>query len=477
MKSKKLENNYYEKLISLNKVFSEISNVSKKMNQPAFVIGGYVRDLLINRSSNDIDIVTLGSGINLAQELGKKIKSNKVSIFKNFGTAMIKKEDCELQFVGARKESYNKDSRNPIVENGTLEDDQKRRDFTINALAIGLNKNDKGVLIDPFDGISDLENKIIKTPLDPDITFSDDPLRMMRAIRFSAQLDFNIENSTFDGIIKNASRINIVAQERITEELNKIILSDHPSKGFKLLDKSGILEIVFPLFHKLKGVEFIDGNGHKDNFYHTLQVLENILPHSKNNLWLRWAAILHDIAKPQTKRYNPKHGWTFHGHEDKGARMVPKIFKDLKLPLDEKMRYVQKLVMLHLRPIALTNERITDSALRRLLFDAGNDIEDLLKLCKSDITSKNKDKVARYLKRFEIVGEKLKEVEQRDRIKNWQPPINGKEIMTTYNLKPCKEIGLLKEAIKNAILDGEIENNYDEAKVFMEKTALKMGIK
>ena len=477
MKSKKLENNYYEKLISLNKVFSEISNVSKKINQPAFVIGGYVRDLLLNRISNDIDIVTLGSGIDLAQELGKEIKSNKISIFKNFGTAMIKKEDYELQFVGARKESYSKDSRNPVVENGTLEDDQKRRDFTINALAIGLNKNDKGVLIDPFDGISDLENKIIKTPLDPDITFSDDPLRMMRAIRFSAQLDFNIEKSTFNGIIKNASRINIVAQERITEELNKIILSDYPSKGFKLLDKSGLLEIIFPLFHKLKGVEFIDGNGHKDNFYHTLQVLENILPYSKNNLWLRWAAILHDIAKPQTKRYNPKHGWTFHGHEDKGARMVPKIFKDLKLPLDEKMRYVQKLVMLHLRPIALTNERITDSALRRLLFDAGNDIEDLLKLCKSDITSKNKDKVARYLKRFEIVGEKLKEVEQRDRIKNWQPPINGKEIMTTYNLKPCKEIGLLKEAIKNAILDGEIENNYDEAKVFMEKTALKMGIK
>ena len=477
MKSKKLENNYYEKLISLNKVFSEISNISKKINQPAFVIGGYVRDLLLNRISNDIDIVTLGSGIDLAQELGKEIKSNKISIFKNFGTAMMKKEDYELQFVGARKESYSKDSRNPVVEKGTLEDDQKRRDFTINALAIGLNKNDKGVLIDPFDGISDLENKIIKTPLDPDVTFSDDPLRMMRAIRFSAQLDFNIENSTFNGIIKNASRINIVAQERITEELNKIILSDHPSKGFKLLDKSGLLEIIFPLFHKLKGVEFIDGNGHKDNFYHTLQVLENILPYSKNNLWLRWAAILHDIAKPQTKRYNPKHGWTFHGHEDKGARMVPKIFKDLKLPLDEKMRYVQKLVMLHLRPIALTNERITDSALRRLLFDAGNDIEDLLKLCKSDITSKNKDKVARYLKRFEIVGEKLKEVEQRDRIKNWQPPINGKEIMTTYNLKPCKEIGLLKEAIKNAILDGEIENNYDEAKVFMEKTALKMGIK
>ena len=477
MKSKKLENNYYDKLNSLNEVFLELTSVSMKMNQPVFVIGGYVRDLLLNRSSNDIDIVTLGSGIDLAQELGKKINSNKISIFKNFGTAMIKKEDYELQFVGARKESYSKDSRNPIVENGTLEDDQKRRDFTINTLAIGLNKNDKGVLIDPFDGISDLENKIIKTPLDPDITFSDDPLRMMRAIRFSAQLDFNIEESTFNGIIKNASRINIVAQERITEELNKIILSDYPSKGFKLLDKSGLLEIIFPLFHKLKGVEFIDGNGHKDNFYHTLQVLENILPNSKNNLWLRWAAILHDIAKPQTKRYNPKHGWTFHGHEDKGARMVPKIFKDLKLPLDEKMRYVQKLVKLHLRPIALTNEKITDSALRRLLFDAGNEIEDLLKLCKSDITSKNKDKVARYLKRFEKVGEKLKEVEQRDRIKNWQPPIDGKEIMVTYNLKPCKEIGLLKEAIKNAILDGEIENNYDEAKVFMEKTALKMGIK
>ena len=447
------------------------------MNQPTFVIGGFVRDLLLNRSSNDIDLVTLGSGIELAKEVGKELKSNKVSIFKNFGTAMIKKKDFELQFVGARKESYNKDSRNPVVENGTLEDDQKRRDFTINALAIGLNNSNKGIMIDPFDGVSDLENKIIKTPLNPDITFSDDPLRMMRAIRFSAQLDFEIEKSTFDGIVKNASRVKIVAQERITEELNKIILSEHPSKGFKLLDESGLLKIIFPEFNNLKGIEFIDGNGHKDNFYHTLQVLENILPHSENNLWLRWAALLHDIAKPPTKRYNKKHGWTFHGHEDKGARMVPQIFKKLKLPLDDKMRYVQKLVLLHLRPIALTNEKITDSALRRLLFDAGDDIDDLLKLCKSDITSKNKDKVSRYLKRFEKVGEKLKEVEERDLIKNWQPPIDGKEIMNTYNLEPCKEIGLLKEAIKNAILDGEIENNYEEARVFMDLIAKKMGIK
>ena len=477
MKSKKLENNYYDKLTYLNDVFFNISSVSNKLNQPTFVIGGYVRDLLIGRDSNDIDIVTLGSGIELAKEVGKDIKTNKVSIFKNFGTAMIKKDTYELQFVGARKESYNKNSRNPVVENGTLDDDQKRRDFTINALAVSLNKENKGVLIDPFNGISDLENKIIKTPLNPDFTFSDDPLRMMRAIRFSAQLNFEIEESTFNGIIKNAERIKIVAQERITEELNKIILSSYPSKGFKLLEKSGLLKIIFPEFYNLKGVEFIDGNGHKDNFYHTLQVLENILPHSKKNLWLRWAAILHDIAKPQTKRYSPKHGWTFHGHEDKGARMVPQLFKKLKLPLDDKMRYVQKLVLLHLRPIALTNEKITDSALRRLLFDAGDCLEDLLKLCKSDITSKNKEKVSRYLKRFEIVGEKLKEVEVRDRIKNWQPPIDGKEIMETYNLKPCKEIGILKEAIKNAILDGEIENNYDEAKKFMESTAVKMGIK
>jgi poly(A) polymerase len=477
VKSKKLENNYYKKLTSLNKVFSNISSVSNKMNQPTFVIGGYVRDLLLERDSDDIDIVTLGSGIELAKKVGEEVKAHKVSVFKNFGTAMIKKEDYELQFVGARKESYSKNSRNPIVENGTLDDDQKRRDFTINALAISLNEENKGILIDPFEGISDLANKIIKTPLNPDITFSDDPLRMMRAIRFSAQLNFEIEELTFKGIVKNASRINIVAQERITEELNKIILSSHPSKGFKLLDKSGLLKIIFPAFDTLKGVEFIDGNGHKDNFYHTLQVLENILPHSKNNLWLRWAAILHDIAKPQTKRYNPKSGWTFHGHEDKGARMVPQIFKKLKLPLDDKMRYVQKLVLLHLRPIALTNEKITDSALRRLLFDAGDNLEDLLKLCKSDITSKNQEKVSKYLKRFEKVGEKLKEVEQRDHIKNWQPPIDGKEIMETYNLKPCKEIGLLKEAIKNAILDGEIENNYEEAKVYMESTAIKMGIK
>tara|TARA_Y100000385_G_scaffold75445_1_gene76331 strand:+ start:2155 stop:3594 length:1440 start_codon:yes stop_codon:yes gene_type:complete len=471
-----LENNF-PTLQNFDSIFETISLVADELNQPTFVVGGFVRDIMLNRKSKDIDLVTLGSGIKLAKEIAKKLNNLPVKVFKNFGTAMIISNDLELQFVGARKESYRENSRNPIVEDGTMEDDQKRRDFTINALAVGLSHEFKGKFIDPFNGIADLEKQIIKTPLNPDITFSDDPLRMIRAIRFASQLNFNIEDQTFKSIVKNAERIKIVAQERITEELNKIIQSDHPSIGFKLLEKSSILRIIFPEFQLLKGVDFVDGKGHKDNFYHTLKVLENILPHSKNNLWLRWAALLHDIAKPKTKRFNSKQGWTFHGHEDKGAKMVPIIFKKLKLPLDDKMKYVQKLVFLHLRPISLTNEKITDSALRRLLFEAGDDLEDLMLLCQSDITSKNIEKKQKYLKRFEIVKEKLKDVEDRDHIKYWQPPIDGKEIMAHFNINPCKEVGKIKESIKNAILDGEIKNNKEEALSFMIKKGKLLGLK
>ena len=468
--------NSYIDLLNPPTIFKTISKIADQLNQPVFVIGGFVRDQILKRETKDIDIVTLGSGINLAKKISKELDSSPVKIFKNFGTAMILVDDIEIQFVGARKESYKSDSRNPIVENGTIEEDQNRRDFTVNALAISLNKNSFGEFIDPFNGLIDLKNKVLKTPLDPDITFSDDPLRMMRAIRFCSQLDFKIEDITLAAINKNIDRIKIVAQERITEEINKIILSNQPSVGFKLLEKTGLLKIIFPEFQLLKGVDIKDGKGHKDNFYHTLQVLDNILPYSKNNLWLRWSALLHDIAKPNTKRFNPKQGWTFHGHEDKGARMVPSIFKRLKLPLDNKMKYVQKLVLLHLRPISLTNDSITDSALRRLLFDAGEDLDDLMNLCKSDITSKNKEKKNKYLKRFETVKEKLVDLEDRDKIKNWQPPIDGKEIMSTFKLKPCKEVGLLKEFIKNAILDGEINNDYQEAKKFMLTKAKELGI-
>ena len=458
------------------RIFETISNVGNEIGQDAFVIGGYVRDQLLNRETKDIDIVAIGSGIDFAKKTAKKLKSSPIKVFKSFGTAMIIVDDIEVQFVGARKESYRSNSRNPKIETGTFEEDQKRRDFTINALAISLNSKDYGQLIDPFNGLNDLKNKILKTPLDPNLTFSDDPLRMMRAIRFSSQLDFKIEKETLNAISKNADRIKIVAQERITEELNKIILSKRPSSGFKLLEETGLLKIIFPEFQLLKGIENINGKSHKDNFYHTLKVLDNILPFSNGNLWLRWAALLHDIAKPNTKRFNSTQGWTFHGHEDKGARMVPSIFRKLKLPLDNKMKYVQKLVLLHLRPISLTNESITDSALRRLLFEAGDELEDLMTLCKSDITSKNKEKKIKYLNRFENVKEKLRDLEDRDKIKNWQPPIDGKEIMDTFNIKPCKEVGILKESIKNAILDGIIKNSYEDAKEYMLTKAKEIGL-
>lgn len=470
---KSLENNIQNAI--KDPVFKELSKCAKELNKPVFVIGGYVRDILLQRPSKDIDFVIAGSGIDLANCVAEKVNATEVAVFKNFGTAMIKHNDYDLEFVGARKESYNRDSRKPIVEDGTLEDDQKRRDFTINAMAISLNEDNFGELVDPFDGIGDLERKIIRTPLDPDITFSDDPLRMMRAVRFAAQLNFKLDDEAYKALSRNKDRIKIISQERITDELNKIILSNNPSIAFKILFNTGILQIIFPEMAALQGVERINGKGHKDNFHHTLQVLENLLPNS-DDLWLRWSAILHDIAKPPTKRFSPEHGWTFHGHEDKGARMVPKIFKRMKLPLDHKMKYVQKLVRLHLRPIALTKEEITDSALRRLLFDAGDDIEDLMKLCKADITSKNDEKVKRYLKRFEEVERKLKEVEEKDKVRNFQPPITGEIIIKTFNLSPCKHIGDIKTAIKDAILDGEIQNDYDEAYQYMLLKGKELGL-
>ena len=466
--------NYSDKL--QNEVFKTVAGVCKQMNIRAFVIGGFVRDLILDRPSKDVDFVVIGSGIAFARKVAEAFGTGtQAKYFKNFGTAMIRFRDWDLEFVGARRESYRRNSRKPIVEDGSLPDDQRRRDFTINAMSLSLQSKDFGALYDPFNGVEDLENRLIRTPLDPDITFSDDPLRMMRAIRFATQLNFSIELNTYKAIGRNKNRINIVSGERIMDELNLIILSDKPSKGFKILDETGLLKIIFPKFTELKGVEVINGQAHKDNFYHTLQVLDN-LAQKTNNLWLRWGAILHDIAKPVTKRYEQGTGWTFHAHEFIGAKMVPGIFKNLKLPLNEKMRYVQKLVQLHLRPIALVEEVVTDSALRRLLFEAGDDIDDLMLLCEADITSKNDARVKRYLKNFASVRIKLKEVEENDRLRNWQPPVSGEIIMDSFGLKPSKKVGIIKTAIREAILDGVIANNYEEAYKFMLEEGQKQGL-
>lgn len=465
--------------ICLNdKIFDLISSVLSEEEVSGYVIGGWVRDCLLNRNhaEKDIDVVVLGSGIEIARKTARKINpAINVTVFKNFGTAMFRNNDYEVEFVGARKESYSSDSRKPVVENGSLEDDQRRRDFTINALAISLNKDSYGQFIDPFDGISDLKNKIIRTPLDPDTTFSDDPLRMMRAIRFSTQLGFTIEDATFESITRNAERIKIVSPERIVTELNKIMLCRTPSHGFRLLEKSGLLRIIFPELDVMKGVEKREGKAHKDNFLHTIKVLDNISVKT-DNLWLRWSALLHDIAKPVTKRFSTETGWSFHGHEFIGARMIPDIFRRMRLPMNEKMRFVQKLVELHLRPIVLSQEEVTDSAVRRLLFEAGDDIEDLMTLCEADITSKDEAKKSRHLENFRLVRQKLKEIEEKDAVRNFQPPVDGLEIITTFGIKPGVEVGIIKNYIREAILDGIIPNNHEAARQLMIDKGKELGL-
>lgn len=459
------------------KIFKQISETADELGLECYVVGGYVRDIFLERPSKDIDVVVVGSGIAMAEALGRRLgRGAHVSVFKNFGTAQLKYRNTEVEFVGARKESYTHDSRKPIVEDGTLEDDQNRRDFTINALAVCLNSDRFGELVDPFGGLDDLKERTIRTPLDPDITFSDDPLRMMRCIRFATQLNFYIDDETFESLCRNKERISIISRERIADELNKIMLSPIPSKGFIDLERSGLLDLIFPELAALQGIETRNGRAHKDNFYHTLEVLDNI-SRKTDNLWLRWAALLHDIAKPVTKRWDPRAGWTFHNHNFIGEKMIPNIFRKMKLPMNEKMKYVQKLVGLHMRPIVIADEEVTDSAVRRLLFEAGDDIDDLMTLCEADITSKNSERKKRFLENFQLVRQKLKDLEERDRIRNFQPPVSGEEIMRTFGLPPCQQVGTLKSAIKDAILDGVIPNEYEAARQFMLQRAEQMGLK